>query len=280
MVDGSEYIEEIAYTYDGSPEGLMCAIFRSYVDRIIPADILLDDFKQPRLGQMASFVQTDENIAERVRQGIIKRHGKYVFRCVLKASLSSSPRAPKITFDFVRYAMDEYKNKKTSVISNLANKKVKDFHDIVVAVNGECEKIRQFARFEHHKDKGRDIWFSKISPRDSVVPLVLGHFIERFNVQPFILFDEAHKIAGVWTGGERALVSTDGIDLLENIPSKTPNEELMQAAWKRFYEVLSVDARYNPELRRQMMPKRFWNNLTEMQRDASDLKAIETSLWE
>ena len=38
----------------------------------------------------------------------------------------------------------------------------------------------------------------------------------------------------------------------------------MQAAWKRFYDVVAVEARYNPELRRQFMPKRLWKNIVEM----------------
>ena len=41
----------------------------------------------------------------------------------------------------------------------------------------------------------------------------------------------------------------------------------MQQAWKRFYDTGAVEARYNPELRRQFMPKRFWKNITEMQED-------------
>ena len=42
----------------------------------------------------------------------------------------------------------------------------------------------------------------------------------------------------------------------------------MQRAWKRFYRAVAVESRYNPELRRQFMPKRLWKNITEMQEDA------------
>ena len=41
----------------------------------------------------------------------------------------------------------------------------------------------------------------------------------------------------------------------------------MQQAWKRFYDTVAVEARYTPELRRPLMPKRFWKNITEMQED-------------
>ena len=39
----------------------------------------------------------------------------------------------------------------------------------------------------------------------------------------------------------------------------------MQQAWRLFYRSVSIDARYNPELRTHFMPKRFWKNLTEVQ---------------
>ena len=47
----------------------------------------------------------------------------------------------------------------------------------------------------------------------------------------------------------------------------------MQDAWRLFYRTLSIDARYNPELRRQHMPVCYWCNLTEMQQPESALGA-------
>lgn len=42
----------------------------------------------------------------------------------------------------------------------------------------------------------------------------------------------------------------------------------MADAWCRFYRALSVNCRYNPELRRQLMPKRLWKNITEVKGEA------------
>ena len=75
--------------------------------------------------------------------------------------------------------------------------------------------------------------------------------------------NEAHNIAGVYEGRDWYLVQTENVDL----PDRASEERLMQQAWKRFYDTVAVEARYNPELRRQFMPKRFWKNITEMQED-------------
>ena len=51
------------------------------------------------------------------------------------------------------------------------------------------------------------------------------------------------------------------------LPDRAADEATMQHAWRRFYRAVSVESRYNPELRQRLMPKRFWRNLTEMQEE-------------
>ena len=67
-------------------------------------------------------------------------------------------------------------------------------------------------------------------------------------------------MAGIYDGSGWQLAQTDEV----NLPEKAGDEEMMQQAWKRFYDAVSVDARYHPELRRQFMPKRFWKHMPEM----------------
>ena len=67
-------------------------------------------------------------------------------------------------------------------------------------------------------------------------------------------------MAGMSAGGRWELVRTDGISQ----PERAQEETSMQDAWKRFYKALSVESRYNPELRRQFIPKRLWDNITEL----------------
>ena len=45
-------------------------------------------------------------------------------------------------------------------------------------------------------------------------------------------------------------------------------EEQVVALWRRFYADISNPDRYNPNLRRQFMPKKYWRYLTELQSEA------------
>lgn len=65
-------------------------------------------------------------------------------------------------------------------------------------------------RFQHLAGEGADVWFARVNPKASVVPLIMDHFVERLGVQPFIIYDEVHHLAGVYDGGDWQLVNTEG----------------------------------------------------------------------
>lgn len=286
----TDIFDEVAYIHDGSPEGMLTCIFEAYARHEDPAEVVSATSYQPKLLQRAVEVPTHPAHAARVSAGIRQRLGAFTQRQVMKCTLSGRPDAGTVLYRFIRFAYDGAKRRdcascpysaacsgrscqrsQMAPVNDIAHPRVKPFHDAVRSVDNECEKIRQFARFQHLKDEEREVWFARINPKDAVVPLVLGHFIERFSVQPFILYDEVHGMAGIWDGKQRFLV--DAEDDALTLPEVCASEVLMQDAWKAFYRSLSVTARYNPELRQRFMPKRFWKNLTEMQDGAPGLKA-------
>ena len=121
----------------------------------------------------------------------------------------------------------------------------------------EAELLRQFARFTHLSN---GVWFARCNPNASVVPLVMGHFAARFNVQPFIIYDEVHCLAGVYDGEGWYLVN----DVLGQMPEAAEGDGYAEALWQRFYDAVSIEARYHPELRSGFMPVRLWKHLPEM----------------
>ena len=267
---------ELAYVYDGSLEGLLSAIFTAYACKEDPSDVVIAKNLQQRLGQEMRDIESDMDVALRVQKGICRTCGPVVFDAVKSASLSDDPAAGSIVYRFVRYAMAKHKphdctgcprkmrcgglctrSQKNSALNDIVHPSVAPFHELNRAVYNERHRMLQFLRFEHMEG---DVWFARCNPAASVVPLIMDWFAGRFNTQAFMIYDENHRIAGVYEGKEWYLVKTDSLML----PEHSAEEEVMQAAWKRFYNTIAVESRYNPELRRQFMPKRFWKNITEM----------------
>ena len=251
-------LEDVAYLYDDTLEGLLSAVFLAYERHEVPLDVVPSERFEPRLGQSAIAVETDFARAERVRRGVVRICGRRAFTAIMRASTCDDPDTGTIIYRFVRYAMARPSNRHSHpILDELTTPEVVDLHRLEKHAINECEKMRQFVRFSHLEN---GIWFARVNPNASVVPLVMGHFTGRFNDQPFIIYDEAHEIAGVYDGFTWELVRGQAA----NVPEATARDRQIQDAWKRFYDVLSIDARYNPELRRHFMPVRFWKNLTEM----------------
>lgn len=253
--------EFLAYVYDGTLEGLLSAVFYAYEYREYPVDVAKESCFQARIGQRVRVIQTDVSRAQRVRDGLIRVCGWRVYSAVRAVSLSDEPDAGFATLRFIKYAMERGKR----VLQDLVHPDVERFDSIRRFVGGEQHQMLQFIRFR--KVEG-GVYVAQCSPKASVVPLIMGRLAERFNDQPFLVHDRVHEIAGVYDGRSWWLTQTK----LLQIPPDTLDEKTMARAWKVFYDTISVEARYNPELRRSNMPVRFWQDLTELKEDVETIR--------
>lgn len=268
----------LAYVFDGSFEGILTAVYLACKLREAPADLVLPQNLQLRLGQEERVIETNMDYAMLVRRSIMRNFGKEVFEAIQCAAASDEPKAPHAVYQFTRKLLGQCKacagcSKKgfcthacqvasnRSVLDQIGDPLTYEIHRLRCSVLNEREYMVQFIRFEHMEG---DVWFARCNPKAKVIPLLMSWFIARFNTQRFVIFDETHKISGVFDGRNWHLVQGDVTP-----PARVSNEVSMQNAWRRYFDSLCVDERYNPELQRQNMPKRFWKNLTEMQPLAS-----------
>ena len=105
MIAAEEPLAHIAYVYDGTPEGLLTAVFQAYANHEDPEDIAQGAAFQPRLDQSVRTIETDAALAERVKRGLVRATGKAGFNAVLHASLSDDVQAGSVVYRFIRYAM-------------------------------------------------------------------------------------------------------------------------------------------------------------------------------
>ena len=288
----AEVYDELAYQFDGSLEGLLTAVFASYARHENPTDVLPEGVLQARLGQHVVAIETDRAQASRVRSGFRRACGPKALAYATRASLSDEPGAATAVYRYIRHGMHLNAHRgcascrrrkkcagatnpagrpgqahcpkvRGALTSDLSHPAVSPVFKLARSVFTEQEHLLQFARFEHLQG---GLWFARCNPKANVLPLVMDHFAGRFNTQPFLIYDEVHHLAGVYEGAGWSLVRTDGLPE-PVVPDRAAEEAVMQHAWRRFYRAVTVESRYNPELRQRLMPKRFWRNLTEMQEE-------------
>ncbi len=220
---------EMAYVYDGTIEGLLSAIFLAYQRKEDPGDISPKDVFNPRLGQRIIEVQTDVERAERVKNGIVRVCGADTFEEVVQVSLSDEADKGAAALRFVRYAM----RRGPQARFDAASSSVRRFSEIARSVRNERHLWQQFMRFS--KTQG-GVYVATCNPKASVVPLLMGWFSARFNVQPFVIYDEVHRIAGVSRDGQWSLVAACDF----TPPPAACDDALYESAWKAFYDSVAI----------------------------------------
>jgi probable DNA metabolism protein len=244
----------VVYFYDGTLEGFFSAVFDAYHRSDKPDVIAREESFQYRLDQLTHVVETDAVKYERVYEGIVKRMGRGGYTKAKTVFLSPSPDKDTILYRYLVYGFSVG----TKVHVDLSHEAVVPVERLVRETNFEAHRMRMFARFAR-MDNG--VYFAKIKPKCNVLPLVMDHFARRFNVQPFVIYDEAHHLLGL---SDRSGWSLRYVDDEFEVPVSGSDDRRYQRLWKAFYDAVAIEERVNHDLRRNFMPKRFWSNLTEM----------------
>lgn len=244
----------------GSVEGILTGVGIVYLSGG-PCQTLrlhLRESCQPSLEETLIEVDDDEPLAHRVLAGFRRATSPSDSRRVIYACQSDDPRRPEIVSTCMAYGFSH----KERLWNHRAHAAVAPLFDLAAAVSQECEHARQFVRF-HKMASG--IYWARFEPKANVVPLVMRHFAERLNTQPFVIHDPCHHVAGMWDGRSIQLVNTvNSTWEQEAARQDLGDHDAFEALWKRFYDSIAIEARTNHELRRHFMPVRFWKNLPEM----------------
>ncbi len=81
-----------------------------------------------------------------------------------------------------------------------------------------------------------------------------------------MIYDENRRLALLHPCGQDFFITdTEGLDL-EALKHFSPEEMEYQKLWCRFFDSIAVEARVNPKLQNQNLPKRFQKDIVEFQR--------------
>lgn len=244
----------VIYCYDGTFDGLMCCVFDSYVRREIPSDILSEAPEQLSFCDM-HFVETVPEHSARVSAAIPKKISPRAFDAVKKAFLSCEDGKDLLILMFIRKGF-QFGRK---VEDMLADDTVNRLNKAVLFCTREAHLLQGFLRFS---DYGGYL-AAVIEPKNKAIPLIADHFTDRMRNENFLIYDKAHRMALIYFRHKAEIA--ENIDF--ELPDASAEEELYRELWKGFYKTIGIEERYNPRCRMNMMPKRYWANMTEMREE-------------
>lgn len=245
-------VKDVSYCYDGSFQGFLCCVFESFSQKEIPAAVL-----PPAEGRTSLFPQRDiptrPDLARRVAAGL-ERLGPSVRERVTTGFLADEPGKELTLLRFARLCFE----RGPSAARMMGDADVAAAFALERAVNNEGCKYIEFLRFEQRGTMLGTI----IHPRHNVLPLLRGHFCSRLPDEDFMIFDATHGVALLRRSGKVCYMQ-----MKQYTPAPDPAEEDWQALWKRFFHALTIEERRNPACQQNHVPKRYWQDMCEMQPD-------------
>lgn len=249
MPDG----RNVAYLYDGSFEGLMTAVFEAYENHEEPARIADADTFQSAFGEESVEIQTNYEKAERVCVSVEKKIGERDFASLYSCFLSENPHRGTMIYRYIRLGL----KMGYETCTRLTHPDVLPVCKISRAVGGEYQKLRGFIRFSMMEGH---VYYAEISPKYNQTPLLMPHFADRLQKNPFVIHDVRRKTAGLYNTESWEIVSAENL----TPPSFSQDELEYRQLWKTFYKTIAIEERKNARLQMQMMPKRYWKHMIEM----------------
>ena len=249
---------QVAYVYDGSFAGFLTCVFDSYAGREEPMS-----FSTPEDGRLTLWperrIETDQAKARRVYQSLDKKLGAEGKRLVVQGFLTCLEEKELHLWRFLRlgYQLGP------GFTRGLADERVAAVWKAVGHLTGEAHLLKGFTRFSEIDG----VLVGEIEPKNRVLPLLRPHFCTRYSGESFVLYDRTHKEALFYQPGRWAIVP------LAEFHLEQPGQEELdyRRLWRRFYDTIAIEGRYNHKCRMTHMPKRYWHTMTEFQTEQEGL---------
>lgn len=234
------------FTIENHIDGILCALYLSFTEKIIPDFVEDVSTFQPRFDGAIINVNTNTANSERVKTALYKYGGSDIIYQMKICLMSKEHSALLHAFNY-GYSTLKYR---TDISDMLSEKAVSDFSYTVQKVLHERHILTGMIRF---RESINGVLYAKFSPDNDVVSLIAPHFLKRLGRTPFILHDLSRNKICISDGATIKTVFT-------NLPANfTPaeNESGISELWKKYYGSVNIKERKNQRLQDNFFPRRY-----------------------
>ena len=262
------------YSFDNTLDGLLTAVFEAFALHEQPEMLLSEGDPVPLFCDRLYAVPTDTEKASRVWTGLEKRLSKEAVKMIAVSWLSELPELNNALFHYICKVFRQPEGGE-SIERNFADPDVLAVTNIARKVMHEQLRMKQFIRFQKAKD---GTYLAVISPDHNVLPLIIDHFADRFNDQPWLIYDAKRHYGFYYDGtgepvritfADESAVAFSLTDGRLNDEVLSDDDHLLQDLWRTYFKAICIKERMNPRKQLQDMPRRYWRYLTEKQTNKS-----------
>ena len=253
------------YTFDGTMDGLLTAVFDAFALHEQPEQLLKTGDALPLFCDHTYHVTSDDEKAQRVWTGLEKHLPREAMKLIYVSWLSELPELPTPLFQYICKVF-----RQGDISKHFADPDVLTVTNIARRVLHEQLRMKQFIRFQKAKD---GTFLAVVSPDHNVLPLFPDHFSDRFNDQPWLIYDarrhygfnyDGHSVIRI-TFEDEAAVPFNLANGKLNDGVLSSDDQLLQNLWRTYFKAICIKERMNPRKQLSDMPHRYWKYMTEKQ---------------
>lgn len=253
------------YSFDGTMDGLLTAVFEAFSLHEEPEQLLKEGDALPLFCDYNYQVTTDEEKARRVWTGLEKRLSREAMKLISVSWLSELQELNTPLFLYICKVF-----RQGDISRNFADPDVLTVTNIARRVLHEQLRMKQFIRFQKAKD---GTYLAVVAPDHNVLPLITDHFSDRFNDQPWLIYDTKRHYGFHYDDQQviRITFEDEGAVPFDLTNGKlqtdvlSSDDQLLQDLWRTYFKAICIKERMNPRKQLKDMPRRYWKYMTEKQ---------------
>lgn len=242
----------MVWLYDGSFEGFLTALHRTYTLKTMP-EKLTKDISALTLLDESETIATDSEIAETVSKKIATHFPRKIQERLFHIFLCDDMPFERDLLLYLRLGFKE-----VSLLDDLSHPIVFSVEQYQKRVLSTVHKMYAFTRFEMIED---GMLYAKIAPPRNVLPLIGRHFVKRLRSERFIIHDIQRGWINVWDGTSLQIHEVLRVDA----PTLHEEEQKYQNLWRTFFDTATIESRENYKVQRNFVPLLYREFMTEFQ---------------
>lgn len=263
-------MEEKYLICEDSLEGIFTGIYEAYALREghEHVHIQIGEEENMRLFSSYLYILPDSVKTDKVAVTLRRRLGEHVYHSLCRAAASCYPDKGEAVYKTVVDGLTSGSGRR--VMENLRNPYVARCFELARFTANEAHYEMEFIRFQElaaERDSKGSVLFSRIGPKNNVIPFVMPHFADRLSIENFMVYDENRKLFGVHPAKEEWYLVSAGEAFILREFAWSEKEERYQDLFRAFHRTIGIKNRENRNLQRQMCAYRYQDYMVEFMKN-------------
>lgn len=244
-----------SYIYDASFEGFLTCVHASYYQEKATTICEKEKYQGSLLEEPVEIV-TDQERAMKVYKAIEKKISVMDLRRIYRVFNSCVADKEMHILSYIELGFKL--GDKVSLYHT--NPIVKKIESVQYKVGCETHRMLGLIRFSGLEG---GVLYAEMQPDHDILEFIARHFSDRLKNEPFIIHDVTRGKAIISQGGNWYISKFTKEDYQE-LSTFSKEEKDIRELWKKYFETIAIKERLNLKCQKNLMPARYWKNLTEI----------------